>query len=112
VRSKIKAHHVAIVAVCTIAAFVLSFELGRRFHPAASAVRSPFHGFINRHVDLQIRGNEWLLGFVSIKSFFDAGGSNLHVAENRGRERLGRHANVGGDAQRLGSGFERRRLRA
>jgi len=67
-RSKIRAHHVAIVAVCTIAVFVLSFEFGKLVHPPASAVPRPYHGFINRHVGSRVRSEEWLLGFVSIEA--------------------------------------------
>jgi hypothetical protein len=75
-RSKIKAHHVAIVAVCTIAVFVLSFELGKRYHLPASVPRPPFHGFINRHVGLQVRSEERLVGFVSIEGSPRAGSVN------------------------------------
>jgi hypothetical protein len=49
-KSKIKAHHVAIVAVCTIAVFILSFELGKFVHRPASAAPTPYHGVIYRHI--------------------------------------------------------------
>jgi hypothetical protein len=75
-RSKIKAHHVAIVAVCTIAVFVLSFELGKLIHPPASGLPRPYHGFINRHVGSQVRSTERLLGFVSIEGLARAGAFN------------------------------------
>jgi hypothetical protein len=72
-RKKTKAHHVAIVAVCTIAVFVVSFEIGKRVHLRASEVRPPFHGFINQHGGPHIRSDDGLLAFASLKGAPRAG---------------------------------------
>jgi hypothetical protein len=74
-RSNIKAHHVAIVAVCTITVFVLSFELGKRVHRPAPTNPRPYHGFINRPLASQVQSAEWLLVFVSMKGSPGARGS-------------------------------------
>jgi hypothetical protein len=63
-RSKIKAHHVAIVAVCTIVVFVLSFELGKLVHRPASTPPRLYHGYTDRHVRSQGRYDQWLLALV------------------------------------------------
>jgi hypothetical protein len=63
-RSKVKPHHVAIVAICTIVVFVLSFELGKLVHRPTLLPPRPYRGFVNRHVGLRVRNDQWRLALI------------------------------------------------